>query len=170
MMGRKPFCSPARQRHSRSCSHTEHVVLLWNQSFPLRFCFQTTETITACARAGNRWGNILGLFTLLCSKCWHAEEQFIVQLYMIYICFLLAQVTYSRLFLTNSLKTAGFTLSEGNTGYICEPTFLGALGKLWILPLFPVVASAAFSLQCRNKGLLCSENNLVKVVEIKVYH
>lgn len=64
-------------------------------------------------------GEILWGFTraLLCSKPWHVKEQFIVQSYMVYMYFLPPQVTYSRLFLRIGFKTAGFTLSEGTTGY-----------------------------------------------------
>lgn len=147
----------------------------------LMCCFQITASLFGFAskpqrllrvpaRVGNRWGNILGLFTcgLLWSKCWHRGKQFIVQSHMVYIHFLQPKMMCFRLFLTNSLKPAGFTLSEGNTGYICESTFLGALGELWIPHLFPGLASTAFSLSHKKNGLLHSENNL-KIRQIKVY-
>lgn len=57
---------PQDSRHSRPRCHTDHfphVVFLWNHSF-LLLCFQTTETVTVCGRAGNMWG----FLHVLCSE------------------------------------------------------------------------------------------------------
>lgn len=122
-------------------------------------------------RAGNRWGNTLWPLTLALhrSRCWHVEEQLIVQLLStVYIHFLQPQVTYFMLFLVNSLKTSVFKLLKVHKGYISESAFLGAMGALWIPHLFPGVASATCSLSHRKKRFIGSENYLAKTEQIKV--
>lgn len=164
------FCRPAGT--SVPCCHIKClpcIVLLWNHSFLLWFGFQTTGTVAFCEKTGNKWRNILWLLTL--ALHWSNAGMWRSSLLSSYTGYKpKTQVTYCILFLTNCLKTAAFKLSEGNAGYICEPTFLGVLGELWIPHLFPGVASADCSLSHKKKGLLGSENSPVKTVQIKVYH
>lgn len=51
-------------RHSRPCCHTEHYphVLLSNHSFPLWFCFQTTETVKSPCKGRKQVGKYFGAF------------------------------------------------------------------------------------------------------------